>query len=170
MGFLRILHLFVFMFWYGTLLYFTFIQAPLLFKTLSRQLFGEVQSRLFPVYYWINYTCGAFLVITFHLLHPLSHYAPMDCVKITVLCLMLLFSLVQGFWIGPRTGRIRLEIQVLRQEFSQTSGNTPDPGKLGELTRAFGWAHMVSSLVNLFVIIGGTYYFFLLIREAGLTG
>ncbi len=162
MAYLRILHLFVFTFWYGTMLYFTFVQAPLLFKTLSHQLFGEVQSRLFPIYYWISYLCGAFLVLTFHLLHPLSHYAPMDCAKITVLCLMLLFSLAQGLWIGPRTGRLRLEIQVLRQESSQA------PGKLAELTRSFGLAHLASSLFNLGVVIGGTFYFFLLIREAGL--
>ncbi len=164
---MKILHSFVFTFWYGTMLYLTFIQAPLLFKTLPRQLFGEVQSHLFPAYYWISYLCGALLVITFHLLHPLKNYLPEDCVKITLLCLMLAFSLVQGLWIGPKTGRLRLEIQALRQETSQTPGPSPEPGKLEELTGAFGKAHMVSSLVNLFVIIGGTWYFILLIKEAG---
>ena len=72
---LRFLHLFTFIFWYGTLLYFTLVQAPLLFKSLPRQLFGEVQSHLFPAYYLISYICGTLLVVTYHLLHPLKSYS-----------------------------------------------------------------------------------------------
>ncbi|HEY5039321.1 MAG TPA: DUF4149 domain-containing protein, partial [bacterium] len=112
MAFLRFVHLFAFIFWYGTILYFTFIQAPVLFKSLPRELFGLVQSKLFPAYYLISYVCGTVLVVTYHLLHPLKNYVTQDCVKITALCLMLLFSLGQGLWIGPRVAAIRVERQA----------------------------------------------------------
>ena len=157
MVFLRFLNLFTFVFWYGTLLFFTFIQAPVLFKTLPRPLFGEVQSHLFPVYYLISYICGTLLVVTYHLLHPLKNYVPQDCVKITSLCLMLLFSLGQGLWIGPKVSQIRVERQAAEEAKDQLRVDT--------LSVEFGKAHGISSLLNLVVIISSTVYFFYLFRD-----
>ena len=157
MSSLRFLHLFTFTFWYGTLLYFTFIQAPVLFKTLSRPLFGEVQSHLFPIYYLISYICGTLLVVTFHLLHPLKSYVPQDCAKITALCLMLLFSLGQGLWIGPKVSQLRIKRQAAEE--------AKDQPKADSLSREFGKAHGISSLFNLVVIVSGTVYFFYLLRD-----
>lgn len=150
MVFLRFIHFFTFTFWYGTLLYFTFIQAPVLFKSLPRALFGEVQSHLFPAYYLISYACGTLLVVTYHWLHPLKNYAPQDCVKITALCLMLLFSLGQGLWIGPRVAQLRVERQA-----AETAQDTAKSEALG---KEFGKAHGISSLFNLIVILSGTVY------------
>jgi hypothetical protein len=158
MIFLRFVHLFAFIFWYGTLLYFTFIQAPVLFKTLPRQLFGEVQSHLFPPYYLISYICGAVLVATYHLLHPLKDYAAQDCVKITALCLMLLFSLAQGLWIGPKVAQLRVE-RLAAEEAKA-------PAQVEALSKQFGKAHGISSLLNLVVILSGTVYFVYLAKEA----
>jgi Domain of unknown function (DUF4149) len=157
MAFLRFIHLFAFIFWYGTLLYFTFIQAPVLFKGLTRDLFGEVQSRLFPSYYIISYVCGTLLVVTYHLLHPLKNYQSQDCVKITALCLMLLFSLGQGLWAGPRVGRLRVERQAAEK--------AQDQPLVESLTRAFGKAHGISSLFNLVVILSGTVYLVYLFKS-----
>jgi putative copper export protein len=157
MIFLRYIHLFVFAFWYGTLLYFTLIQAPVLFKTLPRPLFGEVQSHLFPAYYLISYACGTLLVVTYHLLHPLKSYVPQDCVKITALCLMLLLSLAQGLWIGPKVAALRVQ--------RETAEQAQDSAHVEALKRGFGRAHGISSLVNLLVIIAGTVYFCYLARD-----
>lgn len=157
MVFLRFIHFFAFIFWYGTLLYFTFIQAPVLFKTLPRQLFGEVQSHLFPPYYWISYVCGALLVVTYHLLHPLKNYVTQDCVKITALCLMLLFSLGQGLWIGPKVAALRVERQAAEE--------SKDQANVDSLSKKFGKSHGISSLFNLVVILSGTVYLVYLFRE-----
>jgi uncharacterized membrane protein len=157
MVFLRFVHFFAFIFWYGTLLYFTFIQAPLLFKTLPRQLFGEVQSHIFPAYYWISYICGLLLVVTYHLLHPLKNYASQDCVKISALYLMLILSMGQGFWIGPKVAQLRVE--------RQAAEDSKDQAKTEALAREFGKAHGISSLLNLLVIILGTVYLIYWFRE-----
>jgi len=157
MPFLRWLHLFAFTFWYGTLLYFTFLQAPILFKSLPRETFGLVQSKLFPAYYLLSYICGTVLVVTYNFLHPLKNYVPQDCVKMTALCLMLLFSLGQGLWIGPKVGQLRVERQAAEE--------AKDQAKVESLTREFGKAHGISSLFNLIVIVAGTVYFFYLARD-----
>jgi len=153
----RFIHFFVFIFWYGTLLYFTFVQAPVLFKTLPLRQFGEVQSRLFPVYYWIAYVCGTLLVATFPFLHPLKNASGREFVRMAALCLMLLVSLGQGFWAGPQASRLRLERQA-----AEDSG---DAAQATLLSKAFGKAHGISSLMNLVVIIAGTVYWFYGFRE-----
>jgi hypothetical protein len=160
MAFLRFVNFFTFVFWYGTLLFFTFIQAPVLFKSLPRELFGQVQSYLFPAYYWIAYICGTLLVLTYHMLHPLKNYLPSDCVKISALCLMLLFSLGQGLWIGPKVAELR--VQRLSAEEAK------DQPKIDALSQEFGKAHGISSLFNLVVIIAGTVYLVYLFKELNL--
>ncbi|HVM33531.1 MAG TPA: DUF4149 domain-containing protein [bacterium] len=154
---LRFIHFFAFVFWYGILVYFTFIQAPLLFKTLPRDLFGLVQSKLFPAYYILNYVCGTALVVTYHLIHPLKNYVPQDCVKITALCLMLLFSLGQGLWIGPKVGELRVQREAAEQ--------AKDQPQVEALTRAFGKAHGISLLFNFVVVAAGTLYLVYLFKE-----
>ena len=157
MTFLRFIHFSAFVFWYGTLIYFTFIQAPILFKSLPRETFGLVQSKIFPTYYWISYLCGTLLVVTYHLLHPLKNYVSQDCIKITALCLMLLFSLAQGLWIGPKVSQLRLERQAAEEN--------QDLPKVEVLARQFGKAHGISSLFNLIVILSGTVYLVYWFRE-----
>ena len=157
MPFLRFIHFFAFIFWYGTLLYFTLVQAPILFKSLPREIFGLVQSKLFPAYYLISYVCGTLLVVTYHLLHPLKNYVSQDCVKITALCLMLLFSLGQGLWIGPQVAELRLERQAAEDKKDERAAE--------KLRMEFGKAHGISSLFNLAVILAGTVYFFYLAKE-----
>jgi hypothetical protein len=164
MVFLRFVHFFSFIFWYGTLLYFTLIQAPLLFKGLARPLFGEVQNKLFPAYYLIGYLCGGILLVTYHLLHPLKDYVPQDCVKVTALSFMLLFTLGQGLWIGPKVSSLRLERQAA-EEAAQKSGSAEDKAKAEGLAKAFGKSHGIASLFNLIVIIAGTVYLVYWFRE-----
>ena len=157
MAFLRFLHLFTFVFWYGTLLYFTFVQAPILHKNLTREMFGLVQSKLFPAYYLISYICGTTLVVTYHLLHPLKDYVSQDCVKITALCLMLVFSLLQGLWIGPQVAGLRLE-RLAAEEAKNTA-------KKEALAQKFRKAHGISSLMNLLTILSGLVYLIYLAQE-----
>ncbi len=159
MAFLRFIHLFTFVFWYGTLLYFTFIQAPVLFKTLPRDVFGLVQSKLFPPFYIISYICGTVLIVTYHFTHPLKPNDPQDCVKITALYLMLLLSLGQGMWIGPKAAQLRLD-RIAAEE----SKDTP---KVEVLKREFGKAHGISSLINLLVILSGLVYLIFFVFERG---
>jgi hypothetical protein len=159
MVFLRFIHLFTFVFWYGTLLYFTFIQAPVLFKTLPRDIFGLVQSKLFPPFYILSYICGTALIVTYHFTHPLKPNDPQDCVKITALYLMLLLSLGQGMWIGPKAAQLRLE-RMAAEEGKDTS-------KAEALNREFRKAHGISSLINLLVILSGLVYLIFFNFERG---
>lgn len=147
MPFFRFLHLLTFIFWYGTILYFTFVQAPILFKSLPREMFGLVQSKLFPAYYLISYACGSILVVTYFILHPTKGWTSQDWIKLSALCLMFGFSLAQGLWIGPRVAQLRLDRQAAEESKNQS--------KISALSQEFGKAHGLSSLLNLLVVISG---------------
>jgi putative copper export protein len=152
MAFLRFIHLFAFTFWFGTILYFTFIQAPLLFKALPRETFGLVQSKLFPAYYLIGYVCGGLLVVLYPILYPMKSWGSQDGWKFTALLLMLGLALAQGLWIGPKVAQLRVERQAAEQ--------VKDSTKVAALSQEFGKAHGISSLLNLLMILcGGTYLF-----------
>ena len=70
---------------------------------------------------------------------------------------MLLFSLAQGLWIGPKVAQLRMERQVAEEAKDQT--------KVDGLSKEFGKAHGISSLFNLIVILAGTVYFVYLIKD-----
>lgn len=150
MTFLRFIHLLTFTFWFGTLLYFTLVQAPILFKALPREMFGLVQSNLFPAYYWIGYISGTVLVVTYNVLHPWKGWTNADCVKITALCLMLVLALAQGLWIGPKVGQLRVERQAAEK--------TQDTVRIASVAKEFGKAHGISSLLNLLLLLAGFVY------------
>jgi putative copper export protein len=152
MSILRFIHQLTFTFWFGTILYFTFIQAPLLFKALPRETFGLVQSKLFPTYYLIGYLCGGLLLVLFPILHPMKSWGSHDGWKFTALLFMLVLALAQGLWIGPKVAQLRVERQAAEQ--------VKDSTKVAALSQEFGKAHGISSLLNLLMILcGGTYLF-----------
>jgi hypothetical protein len=153
----RVLHLLVFTFWLGAILYFTFVAAPVLFKGLPRDQFGFVQSKLFPSYYVIGYTCGVLLLLSYPLIRAAGPWTGADTLKAGALVAMLAFSLLQGLWAGPRVGRLRIE--RLEAEAAK------DQARVEALKPAFGKAHGVSSLANLFVVIGGVVYLVMIAKE-----
>jgi hypothetical protein len=73
------------------------------------------------------------------------------------LCLMLLFSLGQGLWIGPKVGQLRME--------RQQAEDSKDQAKVETLTSEFRKSHGISSLFNLIVIISGTVYLVYLFKN-----
>ena len=51
--------------WIGSIIFFSFIVAPIIFKTLDREKAGEVVRKIFPLYYKLGYICGALILFSF---------------------------------------------------------------------------------------------------------
>ena len=49
--------------WIGSIIFFSFFVAPVVFKTLEREKAGEVVGIIFPRYYMIGYVCGVLVLI-----------------------------------------------------------------------------------------------------------
>ena len=49
--------------WIGSIIFFSFFVAPVVFKSLEREKAGEVVGIIFPRYYKIGYECGVLVLI-----------------------------------------------------------------------------------------------------------
>ena len=56
--------------WIGSIIFFSFFVAPVVFKTLERDKAGEVVSIIFPRYYMIGYVSGVLVLMTLLLNGP----------------------------------------------------------------------------------------------------
>ncbi|MZH42488.1 MAG: DUF4149 domain-containing protein, partial [Nitrospinae bacterium] len=51
--------------WIGSIIFFSFFVAPVVFKTLEREKAGEIVGIIFPRYYMVGYVCGGLILLTF---------------------------------------------------------------------------------------------------------
>ena len=51
--------------WIGSIIFFSFNAAPIIFKTLDREKAGEVVGKIFPLYYKLGYICCALILFSF---------------------------------------------------------------------------------------------------------
>jgi hypothetical protein len=138
------------------LLYFTFISSPILYFSFPIHEFGIIQSKLFPSYYFINYICGIFLLITFGWIHPLKQWNRSSYLKFVLLILMMALALIQGTWAGPHAAQILAVLHTAKHLHNQLAVN--------EASHQFATAHGISSLINLGMIIASSIYFYYTFR------
>jgi len=121
----------------GSIIFFSFIGAPGIFKTLDREKAGEVAGVIFPKYYFLGYMCAGFSLVT---LVIGSEKIPM--IQIALLLLMAICSLIAGMVIGPKA-------KVIKARIKNETGN-------GEtLKRAFNSLHGWSVRLNAVVLLMG---------------
>ena len=48
--------------WIGSIIFFSFFVAPVVFKSLDREKAGELVGNIFPGYYRVGYVCGFLLL------------------------------------------------------------------------------------------------------------
>ena len=58
--------------WIGSIIFFSFFVAPVVFRTLEREKAGELVGIIFPRYYMIGYVCGVLVLMTFLLTKPVG--------------------------------------------------------------------------------------------------
>ena len=71
-----IVHLFAFAFWYGSILYVSFIGGIIMFKNMTKPDFSAIQSKLFPVYFRLGNVCGKLpFIFLVRVISPLNDLA-----------------------------------------------------------------------------------------------
>ena len=51
--------------WIGSIVFFSFFVAPVVFKSLEREKAGELVGIIFPRYYKVGYACGTLILLSF---------------------------------------------------------------------------------------------------------
>ncbi|HEY5973513.1 MAG TPA: DUF4149 domain-containing protein [Geobacteraceae bacterium] len=124
--------------WLGGVAIFTFVLTPILFKTQTRDLAGQIVGVLFPGYFRWGLACGGIAVACLLVLRG-KNFTP----ALVILLVMLTLTSFQAFVIEPRAAALKREIP----SFETTAKDHP-------LRRQFSRLHGISAACNLGVFGG----------------
>lgn len=126
-------------FWVGGAALFTFVLAPVIFKTHSRDVAGEIVGVLFPGYFLWGLATGAVALVCLCFLRG-RYFRSI----LLLLVLMLGLNSYQAFSIEPRAAALKQQIA----SFETIAKDDP-------LRRQFAGLHGLSMALNLAVLLGG---------------
>ncbi|CAM6088933.1 unnamed protein product [Calypogeia fissa] len=159
---LRILHVTAFATIFGMQLWVSFIGGVIMFKHLPRHQFGNLQSRMFPVYFQLAAVALALNISVLAILNPLAAATLWETLQFVALGLALVFTLTNLLVMEPVTTKLMRE----RHKAEKEDGISTEPGvnrkkeiekagpKLRAINKKFGALHGISSLLNLFAFWG----------------
>lgn len=122
--------------WLGSIVFFSFFVAPVVFKTLDREKAGEIVGILFPRYYKLGYICGALILLSFLMIGEAG-------LKWCAWGIMILGSGLAGLVINPKA-------KILKEKLK----TSPDSEKL-TLEAKFKTLHSLSVKLNALVLFSG---------------
>ncbi len=125
--------------WIGSIVFFSFFTAPVVFKTLDREQAGKMVGVIFPRYYRIGYVCSLLALIS--LAMNLSVFTDIRLILLTVMALCTFFA---GMIVGPKAGRLKKQMK------SQGGAD-----KAPDLETQFDKLHSISVRLNGTVLILG---------------
>lgn len=145
---IRFIHLSSLVVWIGSMVFFSFIAAPGIFKALPRETAGDVVGEIFPKYWLIGYVCSITLLLT--LAYMAAYEKSVPVIKISLLVLMTIMTFYSGLAVGSKARSIKAEIKAVE-----------DPAKKESLRTEFKSLHLKSVILNIAVLILGIVFIFL---------
>jgi uncharacterized membrane protein len=96
--------------WLGEIVFFSFVVAPAIFRTLPTADAGRAVGAVFPLYYRLGYVCGGALLLTTLVLMGGAVSRAWWGVNAVLAALMLGATLYAGVVIQPRVSELRPQI------------------------------------------------------------
>ncbi len=123
---------------------------PTQFKNMPRQMFGKVQSKLFPMYFALH--AGSIVVCAGCLAFGAAGAGAIAKPAAVSLGTALVSSLLNLLVLEPRA------TEVMFARYALENAPTRDEQKIKQLMKEFGKFHGISSLVNLVSMVAGASY------------
>ncbi|KAK8968320.1 hypothetical protein KSP40_PGU008275 [Platanthera guangdongensis] len=152
----KLAHLLCFATSFGASLWVTFIGGIIMFKVLPRHHFGNLQSKMFPVFFTLISVCAMSSVAAFAYLHPWKSASSLERYQLGFLLSSLSFSLSNLLVFTPMT----VEMMKKRHKVERELGIGEEVGwsknmevvkanpKLASMKNKFRMIHSLSSLAN----------------------
>lgn len=128
--------------WLGSIIFFSFFVAPVVFKNLEREKAGEIVGIIFPRYYKLGYVCGALILLCFLVNGGVG-------LKWCAWGIMVLGSGLAGLVINPKAKNIKGQLRSL-----------PENEK-SSLEAKFKTLHSLSVKLNALVLFSGLWLLWL---------
>jgi hypothetical protein len=122
--------------WLGSIIFFSFFVAPVVFKTLDREKAGEIVGIIFPRYYKLGYICGALILLCFLMIGEVG-------LKWCAWGIMVLGSGLAGLVINPKAKKIKEQLK-----------SSPE-NEILPLEAKFKTLHSLSVKLNALVLFSG---------------
>jgi hypothetical protein len=122
--------------WLGSIIFFSFFVAPVVFKTLDREKAGEIVGIIFPRYYKLGYICGALILLCFLMIGGAG-------LKWCAWGIMVLGSGLAGLVINPKAKKIKEQLK-----------SSPE-NEIPPLEVKFKTLHSLSVKLNALVLFSG---------------
>ena len=97
--------------WIGSIVFFSFFVAPLIFKSLEREKAGELMGIIFPHYYKVGYACGTLILLSF-----LGSGVEKIGLKWCAWGIMCLTSVLAGVVVNPKAKLLKEKIKSASEE------------------------------------------------------
>jgi uncharacterized membrane protein len=138
----KFIHLSVIAVWTGSMVFFSFICAPAVFKTFERDKAGDVVGAIFPAYFMLGEISAIVAALTLALIGIKTGFTPALKGGLVVITLMGGMAAYSGLINGPQARQVKQEIRA-----------ESDPAKKETLTKQFKKLHGVSMAVNVTTIV-----------------
>lgn len=144
----RIVHLVAVSVWLGSVVFVSFVAAPIIFRTLPRQQAGDVVGAIFPVYYIVGLICGAVALLSLLVAVGFAEGWTLRTAAVGLfLVLMLAANAYAAFVVQPKARQVKAEMRR-----AATSPEAVPPVKL---KAEFNRLHALSVQLNGVVLAGG---------------
>lgn len=140
----RYAHLLSVAVWIGSIVFFSFIGAPAIFKAVDRKTAGDIVGVIFPKYYALGYVCALASLASLVFIGAKTGFTHSLKYGMAALAVMGALTLVSGAVIAPKARDVK---QMIRAE--------TDEAKIAELRGRFGRIHAVSATLNLLTLAAG---------------
>ena len=97
--------------WIGSIVFFSFFVAPVVFKSLEREKAGELVGIIFPRYYKLGYACGTLILLSF-----LASGTEGIDLKWFAWGTMCLTSVLAGVVVNPKAKLLKEKIKSVTEE------------------------------------------------------
>jgi hypothetical protein len=128
--------------WIGSIIFFSFFVAPIVFKTLEREKAGEVVGIIFPRYYMIGYVSGVLILIALLLKGPVG-------LKWCAWGVMMVGTACAGLIVNPKAKTLKEQLKDFLE------AEKPD------LEARFKTLHSLSVKLNAAVLFAGLWLLWL---------
>ncbi|MBI5816179.1 MAG: DUF4149 domain-containing protein [Nitrospinae bacterium] len=151
----KYVHLLSIAIWTGSIVFFSFIGAPAVFKALDRQTAGDVVGEIFPKYFLLGQSlCALALASLAYIGHTLDAFGN-SAVRagIAILIVMGAIAVYSGNVNGPEAREVKRLVRVEQ-----------DAAKKEELRKKFGRLHGISVILNIITLALGLVLLWLSLR------
>ena len=128
--------------WVGGMSIYSFLVTPIIFKSYSRAMAGEIVGHLFAWYFKYNLTLISLALVLFFFVRPSIRWV--FYASATVLVTAFVLSIMTVTIIHPKAKKIKEEVHSLDSETESK-----------EARRAFAKVHGISMLINIIIICAG---------------